>query len=63
MSSTSDKIKGLANQAAGNLKRAAGKAVGNDKMRIDGVLQERRGEARQVSGKAKVAVKKIVRDA
>jgi uncharacterized protein YjbJ (UPF0337 family) len=63
MSSTNDKIKGLANEAAGNIKQVAGKAVGNDRLRIDGVIQERRGEAQQAIGKAKDAVKKVVDDA
>jgi uncharacterized protein YjbJ (UPF0337 family) len=60
MGSTTDKIKGYANEAAGNVKQAVGKAVGNDRMRADGVVQERKGEAQQAVGKAKDAVKKIV---
>ena len=60
MSSTTDKIKGLANEAAGNVKQAAGKAVGNDRLHAEGVVQERVGEAQQAVGKAKAAVKKIV---
>jgi uncharacterized protein YjbJ (UPF0337 family) len=60
MSSTSDKIKGLANEAAGNVKQAAGKAVGNDRLHAKGVIQERVGEAQQAVGKAKDAVKKVV---
>ncbi len=60
MSSTTDKIKGLANEAAGNLKQAAGKVVGNDRLRAEGVVQERKGEAQQAIGKGKDAVKKII---
>jgi uncharacterized protein YjbJ (UPF0337 family) len=63
MSSTSDKIKGMANEAAGNLKQAAGKAVGNDRMRAEGIVQERKGEAQQAVGKGKDAVKKIIDNA
>jgi uncharacterized protein YjbJ (UPF0337 family) len=63
MSSTSDKIKGVANEAAGNLKQAAGKAVGNDRMRAEGIVQERKGEAQQALGKGKDAVKKIIDNA
>ena len=63
MSSTSDKIKGLANEAAGNLKQAAGKVVGNDRMRAEGIVQERKGEAQQAIGKGKDAIKKIVDNA
>jgi uncharacterized protein YjbJ (UPF0337 family) len=63
MSSTSDKIKGMANEAAGNLKQAAGKVVGNDRMRAEGIVQERKGEAQQAVGKGKDAVKKIIDNA
>lgn len=58
MGSTTDKIKGMANEAAGNVKQAVGKAVGSKKMEAEGVVQERKGEAQQVIGKAKDAVKK-----
>jgi uncharacterized protein YjbJ (UPF0337 family) len=60
MGSTTDKIKGYANEAAGNVKQAVGKAIGNDRMRAEGAVQERKGEAQQAVGKAKDAVKKIV---
>lgn len=60
MSSTSDKIKGLANEAAGNVKQAVGKAVGNDRLRGEGLAQEAKGDAQQAIGKAKDAVKKLV---
>ncbi|KJZ35186.1 MULTISPECIES: CsbD family protein [Pseudomonas] len=58
MSSTGDKVKGLANEAAGNVKQGVGKATGNEKMRSEGVMQERKGEAQQAVGKAKDALKK-----
>ncbi|RON36528.1 CsbD family protein [Pseudomonas brassicacearum] len=58
MSSTGDKAKGLANEAVGNVKQGVGKATGNDKMRAEGVVQERKGEAQQAVGKAKDAIKK-----
>jgi uncharacterized protein YjbJ (UPF0337 family) len=60
MSSTSDKIKGAANEAIGNAKQAAGKAVGNDRLQAKGIIQERKGEAQQAIGKAKAAVKKVI---
>jgi uncharacterized protein YjbJ (UPF0337 family) len=60
MSSTSDKIKGMANEAAGNLKQAAGKVVGNDRLRAEGIVQERKGEAQQAIAKGKDAVKNII---
>jgi uncharacterized protein YjbJ (UPF0337 family) len=60
MSSMTDKIKGAANEAAGNVKQAAGKAVGNKTMPAKGMAQERKGEAQQAVGKAKDAVKRVV---
>ncbi len=57
MSSTGDKIKGLANEAMGNVKQAVGKATGNERLTAEGVVQERKGEAQQMVGKAKDAVK------
>jgi uncharacterized protein YjbJ (UPF0337 family) len=60
MTSMTDKIKGAANEAMGNAKQAAGKAVGNDRLRAKGMMQERKGEAQQAVGKAKDAVKNIV---
>lgn len=58
MSSTGDKVKGMANEAAGNVKQGVGKATGSDKMRAEGIVQEKKGEAQQAVGKAKDAIKK-----
>lgn len=58
MGSTGDKIKGMANEAAGNVKQGVGKAVGNDRMRAEGAAQETKGEAQQAMGDAKDTVKK-----
>jgi uncharacterized protein YjbJ (UPF0337 family) len=58
MGSTGDKIKGAANEAAGNLKQAAGKALGNERLQAEGKVQEIKGEGQQAMGKAKAAVKK-----
>ena len=60
MSSTNDKIKGLANEAAGNVKQAVGKVTGSTKLQAKGMAQERKGEAQQAIGKVKDAVKKVV---
>ena len=49
MGSTADKAKGLANEAVGNIKQGVGKATDNDKMRAEGVVQEKKGEAQPVS--------------
>ena len=57
MSSTTDKIKGMANEAAGNVKQAVGRATGNDRLEAEGMVQERKGEAQQALGKTKDAIK------
>ena len=57
MSSMTDKAKGLANEAAGNVKQGVGKAVGSEKMEAEGVAQEAKGDAQKAVGNAKGAVK------
>ncbi|RMO89231.1 hypothetical protein ALQ33_05101 [Pseudomonas syringae pv. philadelphi] len=60
MSSTSDKIKGMANEAVGNVKQAVGKATDNTKLQVEGKAQELKGEGQQAKGEVKDAVKKGV---
>lgn len=60
MGSTTDKIKGMANEAAGNVKQAAGKAMNKPEWEAEGKAQELKGEAQQALGKGKDAVKKAV---
>jgi uncharacterized protein YjbJ (UPF0337 family) len=57
MGSTSDKIKGAANEAMGNVKQGIGKVVGSDKLQAEGKMQEIEGEAQQALGKTKDAIK------
>lgn len=59
MSSTSDKLKGLANEAVGNVKQAAGKATGNDKLVAEGKAQELKGEAQKTVGDVKDGAKNL----
>lgn len=60
MSSTGDKVKGMANEAVGNVKQGVGKATDNSKLQAEGKAQELKGEAQQAVGKTKDAVKKGV---
>ncbi len=60
MSSTGDKVKGMANEAVGNIKQGVGKATDNNRLQAEGKLQEKKGEAQQAVGKAKDAIKKGV---
>jgi uncharacterized protein YjbJ (UPF0337 family) len=56
MGEMTDKAKGLANEAAGNVKQAIGKATDNDRLEAEGVVQERKGEGQQLKGKVKGAL-------
>jgi uncharacterized protein YjbJ (UPF0337 family) len=58
MSGTKDKAKGLANEAVGNVKQGVGKVTDKDKLRAEGKAQELTGEAQQIKGNVKDAVKK-----
>ena len=49
MSSTTDKIKGAADQAIGTVKSGVGSVVGSDKLKVE-------GEAQKIKGKVEVAV-------
>ena len=60
MSSTTDKIKGVANQVAGAVKQGVGKAVDNQQLEAKGMLQKGKGKAQEMEGNAKSAVKKVV---
>jgi uncharacterized protein YjbJ (UPF0337 family) len=57
MGSTADKASGIANEAAGNIKRGLGKLVGSDELQAEGVVQEAKGQAQKTTGDAKAAVK------
>lgn len=58
MSSTGDKIKGVADQAMGAIKQGVGKVVGSDNLKVEGKVQEIQGQAEVALGKTKDAVKK-----
>lgn len=48
--STGTKAKGMADEALGNVKQAAGSVFGNESLKHDGIEQERRGESEQGKG-------------
>ena len=60
MSSTTDKIKGMADQAAGAVKQGVGKVVGNPKLEAEGAIQKSAGKVEAGIGKAKDGVKKFI---
>ncbi len=53
MSSTTDRIKGYANQAIGSLKKGVGKIVGSERMQVEGKVQEVKGKSQKLAGAAK----------
>ena len=59
MSSTTDKLKGLANEAVGNVKQAAGRVTGNDRLVAEGQAQELKGEAQKAVGDVKDGAKSL----
>ena len=59
MSSTTDKAKGLANEAAGNIKQGVGKATGNEELQAKGKAQELKGDAQKATGDVKDGAKDL----
>ncbi|CAN1722626.1 CsbD family protein [Hyphomicrobium sp. 1Nfss2.1] len=57
MGSTTDKIKGYANQVAGNIKQGVGKATGSEELEVKGSVQNLKGKAQVAVGDVKEAVK------
>ena len=57
MGSTTDKIKGYANEAVGKAKQGIGKVVGDDEMRAEGAAQEIKGDAQKAVAAGKDAIK------
>jgi uncharacterized protein YjbJ (UPF0337 family) len=58
MSSTTDKIKGTANEVAGKAKQGIGEATDNHRLKGEGEAQEVKGKGQQVVGDVKDGVKK-----
>jgi uncharacterized protein YjbJ (UPF0337 family) len=56
MGELKDTAKGVANEVAGNVKQAAGKANKDPDLHAEGRLQERKGEVQEAVGKVKGAV-------
>jgi uncharacterized protein YjbJ (UPF0337 family) len=60
MGSTSDKVSGLGNQAAGKVKEGVGKATGDAELETEGAAQNLKGKVQKKIGDAKSAVKDAV---
>ena len=57
MGSTTDKIKGTANELIGKAKQGIGEATGSEKLQGEGVIQEGKGHGQKALGEAKEATK------
>lgn len=60
MGSTTDRIKGGANEAAGRVKQGIGEATDDPSLKDEGQRQQLKGEAQQLKGQVKDSVKKGV---
>ena len=58
MNSTTDKIKGVANQAAGKVKQGVGEATNDPALKGEGKIQEAKGKIQKAVGDAKSTIKK-----
>lgn len=63
MSTTDDKIRGNANEAAGKVKQAVGNVTGDDDLKAEGAAQEVKGDAQQALGNAKEAIGNALKNA
>lgn len=55
-----DQVKGRAQEAKGDIKEAAGKLVGNQKLRGEGLIDQAKGKAQAGLGDAKEKVKDAI---
>jgi len=56
MSEFSEKAKGVTNDVVGNVKQGIGKIVGSEKLEVEGLVQEAKGEAQKKLGDIEGAV-------
>lgn len=55
-----NRIEGIARQAKGTIKEAAGKITGNDKLQAEGKAEKLAGQAQEKLGQTKDTVKKSI---
>jgi uncharacterized protein YjbJ (UPF0337 family) len=52
MSNKSKRVEGKAEEIVGKVKRGVGSAIGNEQMEAEGIVKEKKGEAKQEAAKA-----------
>jgi len=55
-----DQVQGRATEAKGNIKEAAGKVVGNERLQGEGKLDQAQGKVQGMVGDAKEKVKDLI---
>ena len=60
MGSTTDKIKGVTNEAIGKAKQGIGEATGSERLQGEGVIQEVKGKGQKAMGDVKDAAKDAI---
>lgn len=60
MGSTTDKIKGAANETIGKAKQGIGEATGSERLQGEGAVQEVKGKGQKAMGDAKDAAKEAM---
>ena len=60
MGSTTDKIKGVTNQAIGKAKQGLGEATGDERLEGEGAIQEVKGKGQKAMGDVKDAAKDAI---
>ena len=60
MGSTTDKIKGVTNEAIGKAKQGLGEATGDERLEGEGAIQEVKGKGQKALGDAKEATKDAI---
>ena len=63
MGATTDKIKGVTNEAIGKAKQGIGEATGSERLQGEGAVQEIKGKGQKAVGDAKQATKDAVNSA
>jgi uncharacterized protein YjbJ (UPF0337 family) len=57
-----DRVKGMAQQGKGSMKEAAGKAMGDQKLKTEGKMDKMEGKLRNAVGGAKDAIRETDRE-
>ncbi len=58
---STNRIQGAAKKAAGSVKQAAGKAVGNERLQAEGAAEKAGGSAQNAVGKAQDKLAKTIK--